>query len=58
MSRQMLWGWFYIFMKNKTRQELKFWLMRSHETMANAKRMTPAAVRRMCFGDRLHTDTS
>jgi len=29
-----------------------------YETMANAKRITPAVVRRMCFGDRLHTKAS
>ena len=30
----------------------------TYETMANAKRMSAAVVRRMCFGDRLHTQTS
>jgi hypothetical protein len=30
----------------------------TYETMANAKRITPAVVQRMCFGDRLHTGTS
>jgi hypothetical protein len=30
----------------------------TYETMANAKRMAPAIVRRMCFGERLHTKTS
>ena len=28
------------------------------ETMANAKRITPAVVQRMCFGDRPHTKDS
>jgi transposase len=30
----------------------------SYETMANAKGMTAAVVRRMCFGDHLHTKAS
>jgi len=30
----------------------------TYETMANAKRMSPAVVRRMCFGDRLYTQIS
>jgi transposase-like protein len=28
------------------------------ETMMNAKRITPAVVQRMCFGDRSHASTS
>ena len=30
----------------------------TYETMANAKRITPTVVRRMCFGDRLYTQIS
>ncbi len=30
----------------------------TYETMANAKRITPVAVQRMCFGDCMHTSTS
>jgi transposase len=30
----------------------------TYETMANAKQMTSAVIRRMCFGDCLHTKTS
>ena len=30
----------------------------AYETMPNAKRMTPAVVRRICFGEPLHTNTS
>jgi hypothetical protein len=30
----------------------------TYETMANAKRITPAVVQRMCYGDRSHTSTS
>jgi len=30
----------------------------TYETMANAKRMSAAVVRRMCFGDRMHTKIS
>jgi transposase-like protein len=30
----------------------------TYETMANAKRITPTVVRRMCFGDRLYTHFS
>src|SRR4030095_16654623 len=30
----------------------------TYETMANAKRMSPAVVQRMCYGDYLHTQTS
>ena len=29
----------------------------TYETMANAKRITPTVIRRMCCGDRLHTQT-
>lgn len=29
----------------------------TYETMANAKRITPLVIRRMCCGDRLHTQT-
>jgi hypothetical protein len=27
----------------------------TYETMANAERITPTVIRRMCCGDRLHT---
>ena len=30
----------------------------TYETMANAKRITPVVIQRMCFGDRMHTSTS
>lgn len=30
----------------------------TYETMANTKRITPAVVQRMCFGDRRHTKDS
>ena len=30
----------------------------TYETMANAKRITSIVIRRMCYGDRLHTKTS
>jgi transposase len=29
----------------------------TYETIVNAKRITPTVVRRMCFGDRMHTKT-
>jgi transposase len=32
--------------------------MATYETMANAKRITPTVVQRMCFGDRSYTTTS
>jgi transposase len=30
----------------------------TYETMANAKRITSAVIQRMCFGDKMHTQTS
>jgi transposase len=30
----------------------------TYETIVNAKRITPAVIQRMCFGDRLHSQAS